>query len=143
MVVMSLTNTVGDDFYSYFSALHITLLLPLPPSPLPPSQADPVRYKDLAVSFTNILTQVVTRKLPADFDYHGVPAPWIQIKLLRFENYYSQGFWPKLRPSLRSFYILQIGRCHEAEICAILLPLDVFLHGIIFPGFWPCWELMT
>lgn len=31
----------------------------------------------------HILDQVVSRKLPTDFDYHGVPAPWTQMKLLQ------------------------------------------------------------
>lgn len=30
----------------------------------------------------HILDQVISRKLPTDFDYHGVPAPWTQMKLL-------------------------------------------------------------
>ncbi len=47
------------------------------------TQNDPHHYKDLIPSFSNILTQVITRKLSADFDYHGVPAPWVQIRLLR------------------------------------------------------------
>ena len=29
------------------------------------------------------LCQVVDRKLPQEFNYHGVPAPWIQMRLLR------------------------------------------------------------
>lgn len=31
----------------------------------------------------HILDQVINRKLPTDFDYHGVPAPWTQMKLLQ------------------------------------------------------------
>ena len=53
--------------------------------PYPPLTQDNVhRYKDLANSFTVILSQVIGRKLPADFDYHGVPAPWVQMSLLRY-----------------------------------------------------------
>ncbi|XP_010210129.1 PREDICTED: AP-4 complex subunit epsilon-1 [Tinamus guttatus] len=40
-------------------------------------------YKDLAGSFVTILKQVVGGKLPIDFNYHSVPAPWLQIQLLR------------------------------------------------------------
>jgi len=29
------------------------------------------------------MDQVINRKLPPDFDYHAVPAPWTQMKLLR------------------------------------------------------------
>ena len=34
-------------------------------------------------AFLSILSQVVSRRLPSEFDYHGVPAPWIQLRLLR------------------------------------------------------------
>uniref|UniRef100_A0A8B9GKR2 AP-4 complex subunit epsilon n=1 Tax=Amazona collaria TaxID=241587 RepID=A0A8B9GKR2_9PSIT len=40
-------------------------------------------YKDLTGSFVTILKQVVGGKLPIDFNYHSVPAPWLQIQLLR------------------------------------------------------------
>ncbi|XP_054858863.1 AP-4 complex subunit epsilon-1 [Eublepharis macularius] len=40
-------------------------------------------YKDLTSSFVTILKQVVGGKLPIDFNYHSVPAPWLQIQLLR------------------------------------------------------------
>ncbi|XP_037689912.1 AP-4 complex subunit epsilon-1 isoform X4 [Choloepus didactylus] len=40
-------------------------------------------FKDLTGSFVTILKQVVGGKLPVDFSYHSVPAPWLQIQLLR------------------------------------------------------------
>ncbi|XP_078540950.1 AP-4 complex subunit epsilon-1 isoform X4 [Lissotriton helveticus] len=43
----------------------------------------PSEYKDLTGSFVTILKQVVGGKLPVDFNYHSVPAPWLQIQLLR------------------------------------------------------------
>ncbi|KAJ3597018.1 hypothetical protein NHX12_003418 [Muraenolepis orangiensis] len=43
----------------------------------------PEGYKDLTGSFVTILKQVVGGKLPIDFNYHSVPAPWLQIQLLR------------------------------------------------------------
>nr|XP_023672930.1 AP-4 complex subunit epsilon-1 [Paramormyrops kingsleyae] len=43
----------------------------------------PENYKELAGSFVVILKQVVSGKLPADFSYHSVPAPWLQMQLLR------------------------------------------------------------
>ncbi|CAI8050732.1 AP-4 complex subunit epsilon-1 [Geodia barretti] len=43
----------------------------------------PIKYKDLTESFAMILTQVIDRKLPEEFNYHGVPAPWMQMRLLR------------------------------------------------------------
>ncbi|KAL7159671.1 hypothetical protein ABFS83_01G043600 [Erythranthe nasuta] len=41
------------------------------------------KYKDLVVSFVNILKQVAERRLPKSYDYHQMPAPFIQIKLLK------------------------------------------------------------
>ncbi|KAM8751334.1 AP-4 complex subunit epsilon-1 [Acanthopagrus schlegelii] len=46
-------------------------------------QEKPEGYKDLTASFVTILKQVVGGKLPMDFNYHSVPAPWLQIQLLR------------------------------------------------------------
>uniref|UniRef100_A0A669B0C1 AP-4 complex subunit epsilon n=1 Tax=Oreochromis niloticus TaxID=8128 RepID=A0A669B0C1_ORENI len=46
-------------------------------------QENPDAYKDLTPSFVTILKQVVGGKLPMDFNYHTVPAPWLQIQLLR------------------------------------------------------------
>ncbi|XP_042379628.1 AP-4 complex subunit epsilon-like [Zingiber officinale] len=40
-------------------------------------------YKDLVASFASILKQVAERKLPKTYDYHQMPAPFIQIKLLK------------------------------------------------------------
>eukprot|EP01104_Vermistella_antarctica_P013058 TRINITY_DN388_c0_g1_i1.p1 TRINITY_DN388_c0_g1~~TRINITY_DN388_c0_g1_i1.p1 ORF type:complete len:1292 (+),score=354.65 TRINITY_DN388_c0_g1_i1:172-4047(+) len=40
-------------------------------------------YRDLIPSFVSILKQVIERRLPNEFDYHRIPAPWIQMRLLR------------------------------------------------------------
>uniref|UniRef100_A0A2P2MR91 AP-4 complex subunit epsilon n=1 Tax=Rhizophora mucronata TaxID=61149 RepID=A0A2P2MR91_RHIMU len=40
-------------------------------------------YKDLVISFVSILKQVVERRLPKAYEYHNMPAPFIQIKLLK------------------------------------------------------------
>lgn len=46
-------------------------------------QENPEGYKDLTSSIVTILKQVLGGKLPIDFNYHSVPAPWLQIQLLR------------------------------------------------------------
>ncbi|KAJ7953294.1 AP-4 complex subunit epsilon [Quillaja saponaria] len=40
-------------------------------------------YKDLVISFVSILKQVAERRLPKSYDYHQIPAPFIQIRLLK------------------------------------------------------------
>ncbi|PIA35948.1 hypothetical protein AQUCO_03400085v1 [Aquilegia coerulea] len=40
-------------------------------------------YKDLLISFVSILKQVAERRLPKSYDYHQMPAPFIQIRLLK------------------------------------------------------------
>ena len=39
-------------------------------------------YKDLVISFVSILKQVAERRLPKAYDYHQMPAPFIQVILI-------------------------------------------------------------
>ncbi|CAG8610711.1 17854_t:CDS:10, partial [Cetraspora pellucida] len=53
-------------------------------------KADPNKFKDLVPSLISILEQVLDRWLPRGYDYHGVPAPWIQIKIIEIMGLLAQ-----------------------------------------------------
>lgn len=46
-------------------------------------QDDVMAFKDLVPSFVVILKQITEHRLPRDFDYHRIPAPWVQMALLK------------------------------------------------------------
>ena len=50
----------------------------------------PDSYKDLISSFVVILKQIIEHRLPKDFDYHRMPAPWVQMKLLQILSYLGE-----------------------------------------------------
>ncbi|CCI10452.1 unnamed protein product [Albugo candida] len=54
------------------------------------SLANPSAYKDLVPSFVSILKQITEHRLPREFDYHRIPAPWIQIRLLKILSLLGQ-----------------------------------------------------
>ncbi len=48
------------------------------------------QFKDLIPSLVSILKQIGEHRLPTDFDYHRVPAPWMQIRLVRILSLLGQ-----------------------------------------------------
>lgn len=63
--------------------LHISCLELNETSYLPfDEQKDPRVWKDVVPTLVSILKQIVQRRLPKHYEYHHVPAPWTQIKIL-------------------------------------------------------------
>lgn len=48
---------------------------------------EPEKFKDLVSCLVVILKQIIEHKLPKEYDYHKLPAPWIQMKLLEILSY--------------------------------------------------------
>jgi len=76
------------------------------------AEESPKSYKRFAVTFVNILKQIMEFRLSNDFTYYNVPAPWIQIKLLRILAYLghddqraSETMYEALKQCLSSVYV--------------------------------------
>lgn len=70
--------------------------------------AAPTAHKDLTKTIVSILKQVTEHCLSRDYDYHRMPAPWIQLKLLRIlavlgdgDREASQAIYPVLREVMK------------------------------------------
>ncbi|XP_052058969.1 AP-4 complex subunit epsilon-1-like [Mytilus californianus] len=44
---------------------------------------DRKKYLSLVPVLVNILQQIIERKLPSSYEYHSIPSPWLQIKILK------------------------------------------------------------
>eukprot|EP00934_Nitzschia_sp_Nitz4_P005930 Nitzschia sp. Nitz4//scaffold12_size214221//133382//136510//NITZ4_001512-RA/size214221-processed-gene-0.121-mRNA-1//1//CDS//3329535056//5920//frame0 len=51
---------------------------------------EPIKFKDLIPSLVSILKQIGEHRLPSDYDYHRVPAPWMQMRLVRILSLLGQ-----------------------------------------------------
>ena len=63
--------------------IHVYPWIPPLPSPPPLPQDQPSKYKQMVPTFVNLLQSALGRRLPKEMEYHGVPAPWAQIRLLK------------------------------------------------------------
>ncbi len=55
------------------------------------ARANVVAWRDLVPHLVSILKQIVEHRLPKDFDYHRIPAPWVQMNLLRILSVLGRG----------------------------------------------------
>lgn len=69
---------------------------------------DPVKYKDMIKIFINIFNKILDVKIPRQYDYARLPAPWMQIKLLQIlgklcknDKEASEEVYDTVRKSLR------------------------------------------
>lgn len=44
---------------------------------------DPISFKNQTTKLVEVLNKIIDHKFPPEYDYHRVPAPWMQIDLLR------------------------------------------------------------
>lgn len=47
------------------------------------ARVDVQPFKDLVPSLISILKQICERRLPSEYDYHRIPSPWMQMKIVR------------------------------------------------------------
>jgi AP-4 complex subunit epsilon-1 len=55
------------------------------------ARVDVKPFKDLVPSLVSILKQILESRLPSDFDYHRVPSPWMQMKIVRILSILGKG----------------------------------------------------
>lgn len=71
-------------------------------------KADPNKYKDIIPTLITILEQVIDKWLPITYDYHGVPAPWIQIKIIEIMGLLAKDDEKYLPLSIFFFHFLSL-----------------------------------
>jgi hypothetical protein len=72
LILLSLSSLLLLLLLAFFFSARLDLI-----------KAKPRVFKDAIGSFVSILKQVSERALPASYEYHRLPSPWIQIRLLK------------------------------------------------------------
>ncbi|KNC52001.1 adaptin N terminal region domain-containing protein [Thecamonas trahens ATCC 50062] len=86
---------------------------------------DKAGWIDLIPSFVSILKQVADNKLASTFSYHGVPAPWIQIQLLRIIGLLCAD---NLRGSESAYEVVKVAMV-KAD-CGVFAGFSVVLEAV-------------
>lgn len=93
-------------------------------------QEGPSPFRDLVPVFVALLRLIIEGRLPRLYDYHDVPAPWFQIRLLKIlamlgadNKAASEGMYPVLADTLRRAEAgidAAYGAAHPPPSCAAM-----------------------
>lgn len=103
------------------------------------ARVDVQPFKDLVPSLISILKQICERRLPSEYDYHRIPAPWMQMKIVRILSVIGKN---DMACSEGMYEIL--GNAYERRKRLELMPpmqlcMNVFVALPIFTPTQYCW----
>jgi AP-4 complex subunit epsilon-1 len=112
------------------------------------SLTNPLPFKDLVPSLVSILKQIGEHRLPSEYDYHRVPAPWMQIRLVRIlgilgraDATVSSGMYEILSDSMKK---ADTGiNCGYAIVYVLVCIGGVLVMCILFVVYFVCYVLLT